>query len=436
MAKLAQTSTKYQIRARINAEGIVEKPDVIGALFGQTEGLLGPELDLREMQQTGRIGRIEVALETRNGRSTGTIILPSSLDGTETALVAATLETIDRVGPCNAQITVDTVEDLRTVKRDYIINRAKKILTDLLGKIPEATTVTEQLMESVRQAEITEYMGLPAGPDVVTENNIILCEGRADVVNLLKHGVKNAVAVGGTSVPQTLAKVCQEKEVTVFLDGDRGGDLILKEIKQLADIDFVARAPFGKEVEELTKKEVFKALRDKVPVQQAQQAVRQFASAPVVAQPTPIMHPAPTAHAAPETPAASIAPDAKKFTIRDHIFRRDKPVHSEEKAPRKKIISPEKKNALREQLNDLLGTRAAAIYDRQGNFSGRVPLKELQRSIGHVSEPGALVIDGEITQDIINMAEAAGIQTIVGTALLDNTRARSVALFTMSDLTA
>ena len=132
MAKLAQTSTKYQIRARINAEGAVEKPDVIGALFGQTEGLLGPELDLREMQQTGRIGRIEVSIDTRNGRSNGTIVIPSSLDITETALVAAVLETIDRVGPCNAKISVDTVEDLRTVKREYVINRAKQILSNLI----------------------------------------------------------------------------------------------------------------------------------------------------------------------------------------------------------------------------------------------------------------------------------------------------------------
>ena len=411
MAKLAQTSTKYQIRARINAEGAVEKPDVIGALFGQTEGLLGPELDLREMQQTGRIGRIEVSIDTRNGRSNGTIVIPSSLDITETALVAAVLETIDRVGPCNAKISVDTVEDLRTVKRDYVINRAKQILSHLIGKIPETATVTEELMESVRQAEITEYMKMPAGPDVATATSIIVCEGRADVVTLLRHGVKNALAVGGTSAPPTLTKVCREKETTVFLDGDRGGDLILKEIRQIAEIDFIARAPYGKEVEELTKKEIFKALRDKVPAPQMSTA-KPRSNAPMEKGPVDQKKPRPVK-----------APFVKSTTT-----------HAPEKTQKKEKLNTEKKDKFRDQLNDLLGTRAAAIYDRKGNFAGRVPLKELQRSIGHVSEPGSLVVDGEITKDMVRLAENTGIQTLVGTAIKDASRSRSVLLITMEDL--
>lgn len=411
MAKLPQTSTKYQIRARLTAEGVVEKPDVIGALFGQTEGLLGPELDLREIQQTGRIGRIEVTIETKNGRSSGTILVPSSLDSAETALVAAALETIDRIGPCNAKISVESVEDLRTVKRKYIVERAKKLLADLIGKMPETSSVTEQLMKSVRQAEITEYAGLPAGPDVATADSIILCEGRADVVNLLKHGVRNAIAVGGTSASSRLANLCQEKEVTVFLDGDRGGDLILKELSQLVDIDFVARAPEGKEVEELTKKEIFKALRDKVPLEQAQSVKHNGGRI--------------TSHEREEP---------RKPHVLSQFFRREKRLRQVERVTKR--ISPDKKQELREQLNELLGTRAVAIYDRQGNFSGRVPIKELQRSVGHLSEPGTLVIDGEITPDIVKLAEATGIQTVVGTQKKDTLRSRSVLLLTMDDLDA
>ena len=95
MSKLAQSFVKYVIHARFEASGIVEKPDVIGAIFGQTEGLLGDELDLRELQRTGRIGRIDVILRTRNGRSEGDIIVPSSLDMSETAIIASALETID-----------------------------------------------------------------------------------------------------------------------------------------------------------------------------------------------------------------------------------------------------------------------------------------------------------------------------------------------------
>jgi len=209
MAKLAQTSVKYLIKGFFDAEGAVEKPDVIGALFGQTEGLLGPELDLRELQRTGRIGRIEVNVNTKGGKSSGEIIIPSSLDGTETALIAASLETIDRVGPCNAKIRVDSVEDLRTIKRKYIIDRAKKFLSDLLGQVPDTSIVTEELMQSVRSAEIIEFKGLSAGADVPTADAIVICEGRADVITLLKHRIKNAVAVGGTSVSPEIVQIAK-----------------------------------------------------------------------------------------------------------------------------------------------------------------------------------------------------------------------------------
>ena len=69
MAKLAQNFAKYLIHARLQAKGIVEKPDVIGAIFGQTEGLLGADMDLRELQRTGRVGRIEVDVKNNKGFS-------------------------------------------------------------------------------------------------------------------------------------------------------------------------------------------------------------------------------------------------------------------------------------------------------------------------------------------------------------------------------
>src|SRR5438445_792931 len=119
------STTKYLIQARLEAEGIVEKPDVVGAVFGQTEGLLGEELDLRDLQKSGRIGRIEVDVQSKKGRSEGTILIPSSLDQVETSILAAALETIDRVGPCKATIKVDKVEDTRVTKRNKIIERAR-----------------------------------------------------------------------------------------------------------------------------------------------------------------------------------------------------------------------------------------------------------------------------------------------------------------------
>jgi len=68
MAKVSPVSIKYMIHGNLVAEGALEKPDVIGALFGQTEGLLGSELDMRELQKEGKIGRIEVSLERDSKR--------------------------------------------------------------------------------------------------------------------------------------------------------------------------------------------------------------------------------------------------------------------------------------------------------------------------------------------------------------------------------
>ncbi|ACV24917.1 DNA primase DnaG [Methanocaldococcus fervens] len=261
-------TTKYIIYAELIADGYVEKHDVIGAIFGQTEGLLGDELDLRELQKTGRVGRIDVELTNINGKSIAKITVPSSLDRIETSILAATLETIDRVGPCVATVKVIDIEDVRKKKREYIVERAKEILKQLMSNI-DINTVVEEVKESVRMGEIIEYGSekLPAGPAVDSSDDIIVVEGRADVLNLLRCGIKNVIAVEGTSVPKTIVELSKKRIVTVFTDGDRGGELILKELLQVCDVDFVARAPPGKEVEELSKKEIMKCLRSKVPAE-------------------------------------------------------------------------------------------------------------------------------------------------------------------------
>jgi DNA primase len=265
MSKLAPTSTKYLIRASIKAKGVIEKPDVIGAVFGQTEGLLGSDLDLRELQKTGRIGRIEVNIKSSRGKSEGEIVIPTSLDSSETALIAATLETIERVGPCEAEITLVGVEDMRSDKRKFVVEKAQEILKTLVDKgVPDSDEISEQIKEAVRAHEVSSYKGLVCGPGVRDADNIIIVEGRADVLNLLKFGIKNAIAIEGTSLPPQIVGLTREKTSVLFVDGDRGGKLIAKELMQVAEIDYVAVAPEGKEVEELTKKEAFKSLREKV----------------------------------------------------------------------------------------------------------------------------------------------------------------------------
>ncbi len=262
------STTKYLVKAKLNADGIVEKPDVVGAIFGQTEGLLGDELDLRDLQKSGRIGRIEVDVHSRQGKSEGQILIPSSLDQVETVILASALETIDRVGPCKAKISVESIEDVRVVKREKIIERARELLTELIKQSKTSgIDLTESVRQSVQVEEITYYGKdrLPAGPNVNDSDAIIVVEGRSDVLNLLKSGIKNAIAVEGTNVPKTIMDLSKERVITAFVDGDRGGELILRELFQVAEVDFVARAPRAHEVEELTQKQIMKCLRNKIP---------------------------------------------------------------------------------------------------------------------------------------------------------------------------
>jgi len=263
-------TTKYLIHISLTAEGVVEKPDVVGAIFGQTEGLLGEDLDLRDLQRTGRVGRIDVQITSRKGETKGEILISTSLDRAETAILAASLETIDRVGPCVAHVTVESVEDIRVVKRKKIVERAKEILLD---RFEDGTIDSDELLDDVRQTLRIEKIGslgeekVPAGPNVLESDAIIIVEGRADVLNLLRFGIKNAVAVEGTNIPRIVVELCEKKTATAFFDGDRGGELILRELLQVADIDFVAFSPKGKSVEDMARKEVIKTLRNKVPVE-------------------------------------------------------------------------------------------------------------------------------------------------------------------------
>lgn len=274
MVKLAQSTIKYLVEAEFETDGIVEKPDIIGAIFGQTEGLLGTDLELRELQRTGRIGRIDVEVHSSEGKSSGKISIPSSLDSSETALIAAALETIERIGPCNSVVKLTSLRDVRSMKRDYVLDRAKEIMQWLTDE-GQATSsnMAETIKEQSRMAQLQEHEGLPAGPDILASDEIIIVEGRADVLNLLRSGVKNAIAMDGNKIPDAIIKLSKEKITTLFVDGDRGGELIIKEFMQLGELDYIVQAPEGKEVEDLTKKEIFKTLREK-------QATEEYRSQP------------------------------------------------------------------------------------------------------------------------------------------------------------
>lgn len=274
MAKTYLNQAKYIIRQSFEIKGVVDKHDIIGAIFGQSEGLIGEDLDIRELQSAGKIGRIELELASEKGVTKGTLTIPSGADMVETAILASTIEVVDKVGPCDAFFKTDAIEDTRGNKRKLIVNRAKELLANILNEeIPDSLEITNEVRSDIQTAKVVAFGvdKLPAGPAVEDSDEVILVEGRADVLNLLKYNIKNAIAMGGSKIPPSIVDLSKKKTITAFLDGDRGGALDLKKLLQIAEIDFIARAPAGLEVEELTKKQILAALNKRIPVEQTKQ---------------------------------------------------------------------------------------------------------------------------------------------------------------------
>ncbi len=392
MGKVSPVAAKYIVVAEIEIEGSVDRPDVIGAIFGQTEGLLGTELELRELQRSGKIGRIEVDLTTKAGKCSGTISIPSNLDQAETAIIAAALETIERIGPCNSKVKVLKLEDVRITKRNFVVGRAKELLDKFQHQVmPDSQEITTEVSQSVRTKEITEWGKdkLPAGPGAQDAEEIILVEGRADVITLLKNGIKNTVALNGTSVPSSVVDLCKQKTVIVFVDGDRGGNLIIRELLQAGgEVDFVAKAPDGKEVEELTKKEVHLALRAKQTIAQYKLDAKN-----------------------PKTRRTSTR-QSKTNTRRTS----DRSRRSSERTPRPRQVRMKAadKEKFSKMLDDMVGTRAACLLDAQGNVLGKVPSAELEATLSGVEGVHTVIVDGEVTAEMAKAASRAKAKLIIG----------------------
>ena len=421
MGKISPVSAKYIIHAAINIEGVVDKPDVIGAIFGQTEGLLGADLEYRELQRSGRIGRIEVNVETKGGKTGGAIIIPSSLDKAETAIIGAALEIIQRIGPCNAKIKVENIEDVRVSKRQFVIERAKELLKQLMEtSLPDSQELTDEVTYSVRVMEIQEYGKdrLPCGPSIEESNEIIVVEGRADVLNLLKHGLKNCIAINGTAVPETLIELSKKKVVTAFVDGDRGGDLIIKELLATADIDYFTKAPDGKEVEELQKKEIHKALRSRIAAEQIKAEAPERYSA---------------RNAASEEPeVVRVAPPLRLQPVSQPV--EDRSMQRMRVEPRKRQPTANERKIFREMAEDLIGTRGAYVLDDKLDILGKVPITELQSTIKNLSSVYAVVFDGVIDKDLVRVTERTNVQFLVAMDSKVKPQETRVGILTINEL--
>ena len=378
MAKISPVSIKYIIHAKFKADGAIEKPDMIGAVFGQTEGLLGDELEMRELQKSGKIGRIEVSTEYEDGKTVGEIEVPSAMDKTETTILAAALETIERVGPSDTKITIEEIEDVRGSKRDYILDRAKKLMEQLDSSGSNVSEMASEIKNSARISKLQTYgtENLPCGD--VSGEELIIVEGRADVINLLKNNIKNVIAMNGTKLPKTVVELTKEKpEVILFVDGDRGGNLIIKNVIENAKIDFITMAPEGKEVEELTGKEILQALRKK-------------------------------------TSVSEYSANGRKKGVKRYDSE------SIPEKPKKEIqkLTDKEKEKIKDEVNELVGTKGAIIFNKNLEKIRKVPVGRLS-VLELDEEPYVIAIDGTATPRVVENCERLGCQNLIAKTFVD-----------------
>jgi DNA primase len=403
----SQTFTiKYVVHARFEIEGVVEKPDVIGAVFGQTEGLFGPELDLRELQKTGRIGRIEIELHSKNDHTTGAITIPTSLDRVSTALIAASVESINRVGPCSAKVTLERIEDIREARRKIIIDRAKEILHRWnIESMPSVDEVYKEISDTMKVGKVEKYgpEDLPAGPGLEGSKDIFVVEGRADVINLMRCGIFNTVALEGAKVPDSIRKITKERNATALLDGDRGGDLIQKELLQVTNVKFVGRAPRGKEIEECNCKEINEAIEGKLPISE------------LIGKPTPpIQQPKKTPQPPAQQPQIQIPAPA--------------PEH-----PKPKVI--EVPDTIVQAAKALIGTLEAVLLNDKLELIERLPVSQLAEKLQQITGVETIVFDGIITQRIVDIAADKNIKRIVASRVSEAVKpALNVELMTFQNV--
>jgi DNA primase len=398
-SKKEATHPKYIAKLEVSVNGVVETSDVIGAIFGQLEGLLGPELELKDLQRTGKIGRINIRLRREGEGSKGIVELYSGLDKVRTALLVAAMETIDKVGPYQASFKLIKIVDEREERRNDIARRAAEILKNWSIEKEDSFRRLIEFVE--RESTKSSFMlygeeQLPAGRGIEEASEIIVVEGRADVMNLLKYGFDNVIAMGGAleRVPKSLEKLIEEKEAIAFVDGDRGGEMVLRTLLEQTDIDYVARAPEGKVVEELTAKEIRKALSSTVP---ADEVRRELGISPPKAKP----------FVEPEAHETRPAREINERIIRvpemfrgfyERVMNTDKVLLLDEDL---RILKETSVAELLNELNEMRGVRYI-IYDRIVT----------QRIVDKAYEIGVKAIVGNVAKDIVRKGAGLAIYTI------------------------
>ena len=350
---------KYHVKLSFDVDGLVERADIIGAIFGQTEGLLGPEMNLNELQRVSKVGRIEVTTTSTENTTNGNVLLPMSTDVDTCALISAAIESIDKVGPFDCSFKLDAIDDVRASKKEDIVRRAKEIKQKWSTKsVSEGDTMLKDVHESIA-GKVTTYgpNKLPCSTGVFDSPWIILVEGRADILNLLRAGFDNALAINGATIDESIKEMCKsKKKIVAFLDGDRAGGMILQELKSVVNVDIELRADSGVEVEELTPQRVADILND------TNIEMKKLGTSP-----------------------STISEDDKSLaTVISKIYP------------------------------DLNETLESVALDDKDNQLFKIPISELVNKLSTQTGVKCLILDGIITQRLLDNAKTSGIGCIVG----------------------
>jgi DNA primase len=414
---------KYHVKLKFEVDGLVEKADIIGAIFGQTEGLLGPEMNLNELQKVSKVGRIEVNVDVKPNTTKGDALIPMSTDISTAALIAAAIESIDKVGPFQAKFSLVGIDDIRAIKKKVIVDRAKKIVQEWATKtISEGEEMLKDVYDASKPGKLTAFgkAQLACGTGVFDSDWIILVEGRADVINLLRAGFDNAIAIEGAKIDETVTKLTEGKKVVAFLDGDRAADLILKELQGVVKIDKVLRAPAGREVEECTPLEITEILREGLDLS---------------SEGAPHMQPRPKPVQRREKERER---DYEDRTLeQEHERQTVAPSQNTETTiPQSSASSeaPEILTAVKDVYPQINETLEAVILDGSMNQLLKVPVSEVIKRLDSTEGAKLLVLDGIVTQRLVDAADKAGIQYVIGHRMTDLKKPADVRVRTFGDL--
>jgi DNA primase len=417
--KLPSTGiVKYHVKLKFEVDGLVEKADIIGAIFGQTEGLLGPEMNLNELQKVSKVGRIEVNVDTKSNMAKGDAVIPMSTDISTAALIAAAIESIDKVGPFQAKFALSGIDDIRAIKKKVIVDRAKKIVQEWATKtISEGEEMLKDVYDASKPGKLTAFgkAQLACGTGVFDSDWIILVEGRADVINLLRAGFDNAIAIEGAKIDETIIKLTEGKKVIAFLDGDRAGDLILKELHGVVNIDKVLRAPTGREVEECTPLEIAEILKEGM----------LFASSN--GQEGRVIIP------------QQQQPERRQNTKRERQEQgmgeeREIQISSGGSSVTVSEDSAEILSAVKEVYPQINETLEAVVLDDSMKILLKVPVSDVVKKLDRTEGAKILVLDGIVTQRLVDAADKVGIEYIVGHRTADLKKSTEVRVRTFDDM--